>query len=1178
MSCISSEASIVSPAVEPEVVVGQRYRIGELLGQGGMGAVFRAFDTTTKENVAIKLLKSASITQDAAEIERFRREGEALRVLDHPSIVKVLDLFQDGERHYLVMELVEGGSLETMLRTGAPLPIERVLALALDLADALARVHHLDIVHRDIKPANVLIAPDGTPRLSDFGVAIMSGRQRLSASNGIVGTLDYLSPETVTRANVDSRSDIWSFGVLLYEMLTGRRPFDGEHAGATLNAILSATPPDLEQARPDCPTELVDLVYRMLEKDPQRRIPSARRVGAELESITAGKGAASRARAANSDPPIDPYWVGAKSPSQSAAAFAPTAPVHASVSRTSDLPNEATPFIGRERELAELARLLNDPGTQLVTILGPGGMGKSRLAVELARQFRSTSGAFAATSAREPERDVFLVELAPLTQSELVLSSIAEAVGFRFYPGGEPRAQLFAYLGRTRGLLLLDNFEHVLDAASLVGDILKAAPSLKVVTTSRQRLGLAAEHLFLLSGMGFPEDEVGESSHSWSGVRLFAESARRVRGDFALTEQTAVDAARICRLVEGLPLGIVIAASWVNVLEPDEIAAEIEKSFEFLSSELVDMPSRHRSLRAVFDYSFGLLTAGERAVLARLAVFRGGFTRAAAETVAAADLRSLATLMNKSLITRDPESGRFAIHELLRQYAEHALDASGRERDRAVVAHTSYYSAFLRNKSDKLKGARPELAVAEIEPELANVRVAWPTLLTTGQGIHIDEVLDSLGLFHTFRCRFSDADETFTSAALILGEGAPERGTNGARSLARALTWLSQVQQNQWRHSDAVATAARALQLLDEEAEPALFGQALLIWAVASMRTGEASAGLEAAERGLNLYRKAGDDWLTAWALCVMGDSLDWVGTDRAEACFRESIELQRALVGEVVIAAALSRLGGMLAEQGKYQEGVDSMHDALAITERQGDAYGTLSCLQELTSVERKRGNYDAAEAAARRALSLARDAFPFAETWSHAMLAVVLKERGFIEEAESHLRAALLGDHELALAVATLDLGDIALERGEREAGARLLRESLTAFERLRVAWGVVIALDYIGHLACADGRHADAETSFRRALGFAREIRMVPHALNLLAGIARVRARTNERERAVELLTLVHCHPATERQTVTRRVDPLLLELSTSLPPGAFEAATARGRMLELEPLWQELSGGH
>jgi predicted ATPase len=1166
--------------VESEVVVGQRYRIGELLGQGGMGAVFRAVDTATEESVALKLLTSASVTKDAAEIERFRREGEALRVLDHPNIVKVFDLFQDGDRHYLVMELVEGGSLEAMLRLGSPLPVERVLALGLDLSDALSRVHHLDIVHRDIKPANVLIAPDGTPRLSDFGVAIMAGRERLSASNGIVGTLDYLSPETVTGANVDARSDIWSFGVLLYELLTGRRPFGGEHAGATLNAILTAPPPDLEQARSDCPTDLADLVYRMLEKDPQRRIPSARRVGAELESIIAARRVLLRERHAGGDHAVDPHGVTADRPSHQAAAFAPTAAVLAPVSRTTDLPREATPFIGRERELAELARMLDDPGTQLVTILGPGGMGKSRLALEVARQFRSPAGAFAATAPGEPmpSRDVALVELAPVTQAELVLSSIAEAVGFRFYPGGEPRAQLVAYLGRTRGLLVLDNFEHVLGAADLVGDIVKAAPRLKVVVTSRQRLGLGAERLFLLTGLGFPEPDARESSRSFSGVKLFAESARRIRGDFALTEQTAIDAAHICRLVDGLPLGIVLAASWSNILEPREIAAEIEKSFEFLSAELVDMPARHRSLRAVFDYSFGLLTVDERAVLSRLAVFRGGFARPAAETVAGASLRSLATLMNKSLITRDPESGRFAIHELLRQYAEHELDRVTGERERALVAHADYYSAFLAERSDKLKGARPELAVAEMEPELANVRAAWPTMLAAPRAKGVDGVLHSLGLFHAFRSGFAGADEAFSSASLILGTPAPERGTDEARSLAHALAWLAHVHHFQWRHPEAVATAARALELVDDDVEPAIFGHALLLWAVASMRSGDASAGLEAGERALTLHERAGDRWRTAWALCTFGHSSDWVGSARAEACFRKSIELQHELVGGVVIAPTLSRLGGMLAEQGKYQEGIRSMHDALAIMERQGDAYGTLTCLQQLTSAERKRGNYDAAEAAARRALSLARDAFPFAETWSHAVLAVVLKERGFTEEAESHLRAALAGDNELARALATVDLGDLTLERGEREAGARLLTESLRAFERLGMPWGIVVALAHIGHLECTEGRHADAEASFCRALGLSLETRMVPLALDLVAGVARVRARTNEPERAVELLALVQSHPVTERQTATRRVDPLLHELSTRLPAEVFEAAAARGRGLELEPLWRELSAGH
>jgi len=266
-------------------VVRRRYELGEKLGEGGMGTVFRAFDTTTRQTVAVKLLRPSGFTASSADIERFLREGEALRLLNHPNIVKVFDAFQEGERHFLVMECVEGGSLESALRSGGPLPLARVLELGLDISDALSRAHRLGIVHRDVKPANVLVAADGTPRLSDFGVAHIAGRERVSGANDVVGTVDYLSPEAVTGAGVDAGADVWAFGVMLFELLSGVRPFRGEHAAATLHAIVHAPPLELETLRPECPLELADLVYRMLEKNRGQRIPSVRQVGAELERI-----------------------------------------------------------------------------------------------------------------------------------------------------------------------------------------------------------------------------------------------------------------------------------------------------------------------------------------------------------------------------------------------------------------------------------------------------------------------------------------------------------------------------------------------------------------------------------------------------------------------------------------------------------------------------------------------------------------------------------------------------------------------------------------------------------------------------------------------------------------------------------------------------------------------------
>lgn len=265
-------------------VIGGRFELEQLIGQGGIGQVYYGHDLQTQEPVAIKALKPHVIESDPKLLERFRREGEALKELDHPNIVKMLTALEDNGEQFIVMEYVSGGSLYDVLKQHGRLPIERVLYIALDLCDALTRAHRLKIIHRDIKPANVLLAPDGTPRLTDFGAARIEKLTNLTKQGSVIGTVSYLSPEACQGNPVDARTDIWSFGILLYEMLNGSRPFDRRETMATVLAIVKEPLPDLMEQMPDAPTKLVSLIYRMLEKDPAQRIPSMRQVGAELES------------------------------------------------------------------------------------------------------------------------------------------------------------------------------------------------------------------------------------------------------------------------------------------------------------------------------------------------------------------------------------------------------------------------------------------------------------------------------------------------------------------------------------------------------------------------------------------------------------------------------------------------------------------------------------------------------------------------------------------------------------------------------------------------------------------------------------------------------------------------------------------------------------------------------
>jgi len=272
---------------ETRVIAG-RYELRDLIGRGGMGDVYRGLDQHTGDPVAIKLLHPDVLAENPQLVDRFQREGEALRKLNHPNIVKILATVEENGQHYLVMEYVGGGSLRDLMDEYGQLPIQNILEVALDLADALTRAHRLHIIHRDIKPDNVLLAEDGTPRLTDFGVAHIEDRTRLTQTGAVIGTYGYLSPEACNGLELDERADIWSFGVMLYEMLAGRPPFKENGTAAILTAILTKPFPDITEFRPDAPPALVNLINSMLEKDRDQRINSVRVIGAELEALIRG--------------------------------------------------------------------------------------------------------------------------------------------------------------------------------------------------------------------------------------------------------------------------------------------------------------------------------------------------------------------------------------------------------------------------------------------------------------------------------------------------------------------------------------------------------------------------------------------------------------------------------------------------------------------------------------------------------------------------------------------------------------------------------------------------------------------------------------------------------------------------------------------------------------------------
>lgn len=268
-------------------IIADRFEISDpeqdLLMKGGMGNVYRATDTQTGQTVAIKAVKADLITADPNLVARFKREGKALRQLNHANIVKMVTAVQDNDRQFLVMEYVGGGSLRDLLDEQGALPIARILEITIPLANALFHAHCRGIVHRDLKPTNVLLAEDGTPRLTDFGVAYVADSTRLTETGARLGTINYFSPEACSGEKLDERTDIWALGVMLYEMLTGERPFIGHNIGATAMAILTEPIPDLPQLRSSISPTLADLVGHMLEKNRDQRVPNMALVEAALK-------------------------------------------------------------------------------------------------------------------------------------------------------------------------------------------------------------------------------------------------------------------------------------------------------------------------------------------------------------------------------------------------------------------------------------------------------------------------------------------------------------------------------------------------------------------------------------------------------------------------------------------------------------------------------------------------------------------------------------------------------------------------------------------------------------------------------------------------------------------------------------------------------------------------------
>jgi predicted ATPase/DNA-binding CsgD family transcriptional regulator len=434
-----------------------------------------------------------------------------------------------------------------------------------------------------------------------------------------------------------------------------------------------------------------------------------------------------------------------------------------------NLPYPTTTFIGRSQELADLENLLQRPDVRLITVTGTGGVGKTRLALEVARR---QVGVF--------EDGVYFIPLATLQKPGELFQIVGSALDLKFHGTADAREQVLGYLRQREVLLVLDNFEHLLDeGAHLVGDMLIAIPALQILCTSRQRLNLRGETVFSISGLDYPGWQPGEFSR-YGAVQLFMQRARLADPQIKHSDHTLQKVVHICRLVEGMPLAIELVANWIPSLSLSEISAQVESSLDILMAELHDLPQRQQSIRAVFEHSWKLLDEHEKDVFSKLGVFTGSFSLDASQAVANAPLRVIARLLSKSLLRRDRQSNRYDMHLLVRKFAREKLSALGAEQETSH-RHAMFFSRFLAKQLPLLKGGGQTRAMEQIKAEYDNCYAAWLWAIDRERGEIIGEMMDVLYLFLHFQAWNEVGTELFQRAR----EQWPAHTANASRIAGR---------------------------------------------------------------------------------------------------------------------------------------------------------------------------------------------------------------------------------------------------------------------------------------------------------------------------------------------------------------------------------------------------------
>lgn len=630
-----------------------------------------------------------------------------------------------------------------------------------------------------------------------------------------------------------------------------------------------------------------------------------------------------------------------------------------------NLPIAETELIGRAPELSELRRRLAVPTCRLLTLVGPGGVGKTELALAAARQ---TCEAFL--------DGAWLIDLVAVSGPSDLVSAIASGLGVAFSGADPTEPQLIDALRRRELLLVLDNFEHLIapSALDLLSRILKQAPGVKLLITSRERLNLAAEWLHDVAGLPFPTDDADVARYP--AVQLFVQRARRIRPEFSLSLVNASAVTRVCRMVEGLPLAIELAAAWTRVLTPDEIVAELARGLAFLRSSAHDIPERHRSLAAIFEHSWSLLEPAERAALRQFSVFRGGFDRATAEAVIGPIAPVLQALGDASLVRVDSQ-GRYDMHPLVQQFAAEQL---AQEPSAVVEAarnrHACHFATFVHSREQYFYGEQDKQALGWMIDEADNIRAAWERAVLRADAALLECFLESFLYFFDIQGRYQECLDMTGRAlhALRAADGAHE-ASEFRRGLGRVLALHAAFQFRIGAFELARQDAEQALALLEPCRPHRDIGHARLYLGAALYGLGELEQAVDWFLAAATAYEEAGHAWGVGAALDNAG-YLEYLRGNlvAAEAHSKRALEIAQQTGSRYLLSGVYDHLATMMAAEQRFDEALTYCDRCRLVLDELDRPYIVASLSLSLGQIAAQAGKWATAETYVLRALEVAR------------------------------------------------------------------------------------------------------------------------------------------------------------------------------------------------------------